>query len=61
MEFEVRRRQLDKQIKEEQEKDSQAVLCGKKKKKKKKKSQKTEPSEEPLMIWAQIPKLKFLV
>ena len=54
MEFEMRRRQLDKQIKEEQEKDNQAVLCGKKKKKKKKKTQNTEPTEEPLMIWAHI-------
>ena len=48
MDFEMRRRQLNKQLQEEIEKDNEPVLCGKKKKKKKKKK-KEAPSDDLVM------------
>ena len=49
MDFEMRRRQLQKQLQEEIEKDNEPVLCGKKKKKKKKKKNSDEAIDEPVM------------
>jgi guanylate kinase len=50
MDFEMRRRQLNKQLQEEIEKDNEPVLCGKKKKKKKKKNKKETPSDDLVML-----------
>ena len=50
-EFEQKRRQINKHLLEEIEKDEEPVLCGKKKKKKKKKKKnKDEEQEDSIMV-----------